>query len=104
MAVVTEAPASARRRRASAGPDRVTVLLGSVAAFLAMLAILAGQFGHSSSSAKGAAAVVLRRVYETRVIETIPPGAAAPAGGTSVSQSMSSSGAVAAAAPVTRTS
>lgn len=73
------------------------MLLG-LAAFLAVLALLASQLRASSTQGYTARATVLRRVYLTKVIESIP----GPGAGTSVSQSVSSSGSsYSAAAPVT---
>jgi hypothetical protein len=74
----------------------------TVAAFLAVLALLAWQM-RSAPPPRPRPVIVLRRVYETRVVETVigPPG-----GTSSVTQSVSSSGSASsvAAAPTTRTS
>jgi hypothetical protein len=97
-------PRPGGRSRAS-GPDRVTVLLLTVAAFLGVLSMLARELEASEPKRIAGPVVVTRRVYETRVIETVPARARIPAGGTSVSQSTSSSGPVSAGtAPATRTS
>jgi hypothetical protein len=49
--------------------------------------------------------IVLRRVYQTTVVETVPGPSGAGANGTSVTQLVSSSGSAAApAAPTTRAS
>jgi hypothetical protein len=69
----------------------------TLAAFLAVLALLAWQF-RMTPSAPTKRVVLVRRVYQTRVVQTVPG-----AGASSVSQSMSSSGS-AAALPTTRTS
>ncbi len=100
----TTSPHRAGRRRGSSGPDRLTVVLFSLAAFLAVLALLAGQLRAASASSGARPALVLRKVYRTTVIETITDGSGA--GGTSVTQSVSSSGsgATTLAAPTTRTS
>lgn len=91
-------------RRAASGPDRLTVLLLTIAAFLAVLAVLAGQLQATGSGSPARPVVVLRKVYETRVVETVN-GAGAGAGGTSVTQSVSSSGSASpASAPTTRSS
>ncbi len=78
-------------------------MLLSVAAFLVVLALLASQF-QAAAAAPKPRVMVMRRVYQTRVIETVVGAARS---GPSVTQSVSSSGAPsasAAAAPVTRTS
>jgi len=106
MAAETESLARSGRRgsggRRASGPDRLTVWLLAGAAFLAVLALLAGQLRAGTSRTAAAPVVVVRRIYETRIVETVP---SAGGGGTSVSQSVSSSGAPVASAPVsTRTS
>jgi len=65
----------------------VTVILISAAVFLVVLAFLAS---HLQPTAKPLAhrMVVVRRIYKTTVVETIRGGGS----GTSVSQSVSSSG------------
>jgi hypothetical protein len=100
----TERTAPLRRphptRGRAAGPDRLTVLLLTVAAFLLVLALLASQLRPAAAPAQPRPVVVLRKIYETRVVETVPgPGA----GGTSItqSQSVSSSGSAAGSAPAT---
>ncbi len=96
--------ASGPGRRAASGPDRLTVLLLTVAAFLAVLAVLASQLRVSSVGGSAKPVVVLRKVYETRVVETVN-GKGGATGGTSVTQSVSSSGSAApASAPTTRSS
>ncbi len=96
-AVATTSP----RRAASAGPDRITVMLLTLTVFLVILAVLAWQV-RSAPARPARRMVVVRRVYETRVVETV----IGAAGGTSsVTQSVSSSGSASAlAAPTTRTS
>lgn len=94
------------RRR---GPDRLTVALLAIAAFLLVLAFLAYQWRQGNPrpavTAKGRS-VLARRLYETRVVETVPSSVPS---GSSVTQSASSadlgsgSGA-ASSAPTTRTS
>jgi hypothetical protein len=89
-------------RRVRSGADRLTVMLFSVAAVLAVLAVLAHQLPASSQRVSRPVRI-LRKIYRTTVIETVP--GAGQASGTSVSQSVSSSGSAAsAAAPTTRTS
>ncbi len=100
MAAITTATEAARprpggRRRAS-GPDRLTVLLLTAAAFLAVLSFLARELEASESAKVARPVIVMRRVYETRVVTTIRGGASTGTG-TSVSQSSSSSGALPAA-------
>lgn len=104
-ATTTDPAAGARRpaaRKGGAGPDRVAVVLFSLAAFLAVLALLAGQLRASTRPAPRRTQVEIRRIYRTTVIETVP----GPGAGASVSQSVSSSGSAYAPAqvPVTRTS
>jgi hypothetical protein len=84
--------------------DRLSISLFSLAAFLAVLALLAGQIRAASEPSKPHPVVVMRKIYRTTVIETIKSGSGPT--GTSVSQSVSSSGggAPAMAAPTTRTS
>ena len=96
--------ASGPKRRAASGPDRLTVLLLTIAAFLAVLAVLAGQLRVSSAGSSLKPVVVLRKVYETRVVETVN-GKGGGTRGTSVTQSVSSSGSAApTSAPTTRSS
>jgi hypothetical protein len=92
----------ARRRRSSSVPDRLAVMLFTIAAFLVVLALLARQL--PTANYGGSRPVpVLRKIYRTTVIETIVGGS--EPSGTSVSQSVSSSGATGTAAtPTTRTS
>jgi hypothetical protein len=83
--------------------DRLTVVLLAVATLLLVLALLAGQLRPTATLAARRPVVVLRRVYETKVVETIPGSSGS--NGTSVSQSVSSSGVAAApSAPTTRSS
>ncbi len=109
MAAATEhlTPAARRNRsggRSASGPDRFTVWLLSCAAFLVVLALLAGELRGPAPRTAHKPVVVLRRVYETRVIETVRGPAGGGGGGTSVSQSVSSSGSAAPAPVSTRTS
>jgi hypothetical protein len=94
------APGRAGRRRPVPGPDRLTVVLFSVACFLAVLALLSSQLQAPTRSPRPV--VVLRKIYRTTVVTTIAGGTGTT--GTSVSQSVSGSGAVPVAAPTTRTS
>jgi uncharacterized membrane protein YgcG len=106
-AATTEpAPSPARaRHRGEAGPDRLTVALLAVAGFLAVLALLAWQMSWSAASTGVRPAIVLRRVYENTVIETLQ-GSGSGGRGSSVTQSVSSSGSSSpsSGAPTTRTS
>jgi hypothetical protein len=73
------------------------MLLG-LAAFLAILALLAGQVRSTATQGYTARTVLLRRIYVTKVIESSPAAGHA----TSVSQSVSSpASSYAAPAPVT---
>jgi hypothetical protein len=99
-AVVATISTSPRR---SAGPDRITIYLLSLGAFLAVLALMAWQL-RSAPTPPARPVVVLRRVYQTRVVVETVIGAAKGSGG--VTQSVSSSGAAVpvASAPATRAS
>ncbi len=79
---------AARRPSARSGPDRLTVFLLSLSAVLVVMAVLAVQLRASSTPTSSRRVIVLRRVYRTTVVETI----AGQGSGTSVSQSVSSSG------------
>ena len=105
MAAITTATEAVRPRpggrRKTSGPDRVTVLLLTVAAFLGVLALLARELEASEPAKVAHPVVVIRRVYETRVVTTVRGGSGSGTG-TSVSQSSSNSGPVS-AAPVAST-
>ena len=90
--------------RAATGVDRVTVWLFSLTAFLLVLASLATQLPADTDHAKRPI-VVVRKIYETTVVETVAGGSGATTG-PSVTQSVSSSGSSqsAAAAPTNRSS
>ncbi len=89
MAATTEPRVLPQRRRAArSGPDRLSVILFSLAAFLVVLALLATQLRAHPLRSTPRQVVVLRRIYRTTVIETAPGRGS----GTSVSQSVSSSG------------
>lgn len=88
-----------RRAPRGAGGDRLTVALFALAAFLTVLALLAIQL-RAGSAAPTRPRIVLRRVYETRVVETRVGGTD---GGSSVTQSVSSSGSAAAPASAAST-
>jgi hypothetical protein len=78
------------RVRPAAGPDRLSVALFTTAAFLAVLALLAWQL-RASPAVHTRPVSVVRRVYETTVVETVI-GPSSKGGGSSVTQSVSSSG------------
>jgi len=103
MAAITTATEAVRPRpggrRKTSGPDRATVFLLTVAAFLGVLSFLARELEASEPAKVAHPVVVTRRVYETRVVTTVRGGSGA-ASGTSVSQSSSSSGPVSAAPAV----
>lgn len=86
------------------GPDPLSIALFSLALLMILVALLAHQLT-SSAPVKRAAVpfTLIRKIYRTRVIETIiGPG---PAIGPSVTQSVASSGSMSAAPMVsTRTS
>jgi len=88
--------------------DRPTIALFSLAGFLVVLALLASQFavGGKATSVRPRE-VLVRRVYQTTVVERVPHSATAgsSAGSPTVTQSVSGSTSIpAAAAAVTRTS
>jgi hypothetical protein len=95
---LTSAP---RTRKAKSGADRFSVVLFSIAAFLLVLALLAWQLKAPSAHVAARPVVVMKRIYTTTVVTTVPGR-----GRTSMSQSVSSSGSAyaAASAPTTRTS
>jgi hypothetical protein len=101
-AKVAMAAVTTTRPRRATGPDRVTVMLMTLTVFLVILGALAWQM-RSAPARPAHRIVVLRRVYETRVVETV---VGAAGGRSSVTQSVSSSGSGSAvpAAPTTRTS
>ena len=82
------------------GPDGITVMLLAVAAFLVIFAALAWQL-RSAPGRPPRRVVLMRRVYETRVVETV---VGRTGGGTSMTQSASSSVPASSPAPVTRSS
>ncbi len=95
-----------RRARTHFGPDRLTVAMLTVSAFLFVLAALATQL-HATPVPARHRMIVVRRIYQTRVVVTITGqggAGAGSAGGSSVTQSVSSSGSAAAPAPTTRVS
>jgi hypothetical protein len=94
--------AGSSRPRGRGGSDRLSVLLFSLAAFLAVFALLVSQLP-AAGSAVSQPVPVLRKIIITRIIETIKGGSGP--NGTSVSQSVSgSSSGPSAVAPTTHTS
>jgi hypothetical protein len=91
-----------RLHRARGGPDRVTVMLVTLAAFLAVFAILAARLRVTAAPAAASSprVVVLRRVYRTTVIDD---GRSAGRG-RAATVSVSTSGSAPTAPPTTRTS
>ena len=87
------------RRRGVAGPDRLTVVLLTLASLLAVLALLAWQI-RTSAAVRTSPARVVRRVYQTTIVETVV--GPRQRNGSSVTQSVSSSGS--SSAPATRAS
>lgn len=88
--------------------DRPTIALFSLAGFLVVLALLGSQLGVAGHAASvRPREVLVRRIYQTTVVERVPSSAKAgsSAGSSTVTQSVSGSTSIpAAAAPVTRTS
>jgi hypothetical protein len=82
--------------------DRVTVVLFSLASFLAVLAVLAHQLPATQHPDPRPSAV-LRKIYRTTVVETIAGGGGAPSMTQSVTGSSSGSSATQ-SAPTTRVS
>lgn len=92
---------TSRRALRAGGPDGVTVTMLTLAAFLVILAVLASEMRAAPARASRRVLVV-RRVYETRVVERVVGGSGS---GSSVTQSVSSSaGASVSATPATRAS
>lgn len=87
------------------GPDRVVIWLLSATTFLLLLAFLAFELRESSSTTNTGSErhrpILLRRVYETKVVERVP--ARVPEG-SSTSESSSSEAQAAPEAPMTRAS
>jgi len=96
----------AARRTRGGGPDRMTIALLSVTAFLLLLAVLGSQLRHTSSAVVARPrSVIVRKVYVTTVVERIPAGSSAPAPRPTSVTSVSAPVTAAAPAPVvTRTS
>jgi hypothetical protein len=88
------------------GPDRITIGLLAITAFLLVLALLGSQLTSPSGGQARRREVVVRRVYRTTVLERVLPAGSGPKAGASVTQSGSPMPAAepAAPAPVTRVS
>jgi hypothetical protein len=86
--------------------DRPTIALFSLAGFLVVLALLGSQLGVVGHAGARPREVLVRRVYQTTVVERVPRSVAigASTGSSTVTQSVSGSSSIPAAAPVTRTS
>lgn len=74
--------------RTPEGPDRVSVALFSLAAFLAILALLASQLSGGGGQRR-TVPVVLRKIYRTTVIERFLPAGTGGHPGSSFTQSES---------------
>ena len=98
-ATAAMATAATTRRRGVAGPDRLTVVLLTLASVLAVLALLAWQL-RTSAAGRMRPANVVRRVYQTTIVETVV--GPSQRNGSSVARSVSSSGS--SYAPATRAS
>ena len=70
VAPAAMATAATTRRGGAAGPDRLTLGLLTLASFLAVLALLAWQL-RMSATAPPSPAKMVRRVYQTTIVETV---------------------------------
>lgn len=100
---------SGKRGRPASGPDRLTVGLLTLAGFLVVLSLMASQLRPASRTGTVRHVLVTRRIYQTTVVETVRAPSGTTGGGSSVTQSVSSSGSsgpayAAGSAPVTRSS
>jgi hypothetical protein len=105
-AAVTDHTATLRPvARSHGGPDRVTVMLLTLAAFLAVFAILATRLRATAATAPAPSprVVVLRRIYQTTIVDE---GGSEGRGAARVSVSTSGTAPTTApaTAPTTRTS
>jgi hypothetical protein len=96
------AAATTNRKRSRPGPDRLSAALFTLAAFLVVLALLATQL-KAPRAVNLQPQVLVRRIYETRTVETVIGSSRR---GSSSTQSVSSSASAPApgGAVVTRTS
>ena len=92
-------PAAGAGARGASGPDRISVLLFSLAAVLVVLTLLTKQLIADTPAPAAHHQIIVRKIYRTTIIETVP----GPGAGTSVSQSVSSAGSSYAAAPAATT-
>jgi hypothetical protein len=108
---MTDASANPRRNRRGHGHGPALVAWSAAALFLALLALMATRVAAGQDPALRARAaatplparrVLIRRVYERRVIVHLP--ATAPPQASQASQSVSSGGAYSSGLPTTRTS
>ena len=101
--MVTARKTTSRRASRAWGPDGVTVTMLTIAGFLIILTLLAWRM-RAPPTHPARRMIVTRRIYETRVVETVVGGPRR--GGSSTTQSVS--GAVPAsslsATPATRSS
>lgn len=89
-------------RPARGGPDPLSVALFSLALLMVLVALLAHQLTSAAPVRSAARVTLVRKIYRTRVIETIiGPG---PSSAASVTQSVASSGSLSAAPVSTHTS
>ena len=79
------------------GPDRLSVALFSMTAFLLVLALLGTQFAPPKAPPPEPRPVIIRRVYVTTVVEKVPAGMSAPPARSTVTQSRTPAPASAAA-------
>lgn len=96
----SSAVGTGRTRAGKSGPDRLTVILLSLTMFLGLVAVLADQL--RAPSTQQPRVVLIRRIYVTRIVRTVPGRGS----GTAVSQSVATSGSASPAAvtPTTRPS
>ena len=80
-------------------PDRLTVALFSVSAFLLVVALLGSQLSNANGGPVRRRPVVVRRIYRTTVVERVLPAGSGSRDGTTVTQSSSPSPVEAAPAP-----
>jgi len=64
-------------RAANRGPDRLTVALLALASLLLVVALLAGGLGRGRSATVPARPTIMRRIYQTTVVERVLPAAGA---------------------------
>ena len=105
MTAMAAATMTDARPARHAGPDRTSLALFSLTAFLLVLALLGTQLQVPRPAAAAPRPVIVRRVYITTVVEKVPAGVSAPPPRSTVTQSATPAPASAPApAVVTRTS